>query len=525
MEEQAYVDAMTIHRRRWGILSVLVVSLLVVVLDNTVLNVALKVIQEELHATQSQLAWSVNSYTLVFAGLLFTFGLLGDRFGRRRMLVAGLLLFGAASLVSAYAQSPEQLIAARGLMGIGAAAVMPSTLSIITNVFEPHERGRAIGLWAASVGLAIVIGPVLGGSLLEAFWWGSVFLINVPIVVLGVVLVVWLVPESRDPNPGRLDPGGVLLSVAGLMLLVYGIIEGGERGSVTAPAVWLSVLGGLAILAVFVWHERRSDHPALDVSLFRNPAFTVLVSTIGLMFFAALGVLFLMTFYWQLVRGYSPLQTGLLFLPFAIAQAIFSPLSATVVARFGIRTVAATGLGLVALALFALGFVDERTSLWLLGAVFFVQGVGMANVMPPVTTAVLDAVPRERAGVGSAITNTVRQVGGAFGVAVLGSVLAARYRDGVSPSLGVLPDGARQGAAESLGSTLTAAAEGGPGVVAAVRDAAVPAFLEGMHLAALLGSVAVALTALMAARYLPRKTGAPDAPPQQTEESAEPAAV
>jgi EmrB/QacA subfamily drug resistance transporter len=520
------VDAKAIHERRWGILGVLVVSLLVVVLDNTVLNVALKLIQEDLGATQSELAWSINSYTLVFAGLLFTFGLLGDRFGRKRMLVVGLVLFGLASLASAYAQSPEQLIVARALMGIGGAAVMPSTLSIISNVFEPEERGKAIGIWTASVGLAVVIGPVVGGLLLESFWWGSVFLINIPVIAIGVAFVLWLVPESQDPNPGRLDPGGVLLSVAGLVLLVYGIIEGGERGSITALGVWAPALGGLAILGIFLWYELRSDHPALDVRLFRNPSFSASVSAVGLLFFAMMGVLFFMTFYWQLIRGFSPLETGLLFLPFAAAQMVFSPLSASMVTRFGVRGVAGTGLGIVAFTLLALGFVDADTSLWPIGVLFFLQGAGIAGVMPPVTTAIMGSVPREKAGVGSAMNNTMRQIGGALGVAVLGSVLASQYRDGVSPVLSTLPASLREGAGESLGSTLATAAEIGPDAVAAVRNVAFGAFLDGMHLAAFLAAAVAAVSTLVVMRYLPGRQPAPAVETVRPEEEAvEPAGV
>lgn len=503
------MDAKTIHDRRWGILSVLVVSLLVVVLDNTVLNVALKTIQEDLGATQSELAWSVNSYTLVFAGLLFTFGLLGDRFGRKRILIAGLILFGVASLASAYAQSPEQLILARSIMGIGGAAVMPATLAIITNVFEPEERGRAIGIWVASVGLAIVIGPVVGGGLLETFWWGSVFLINVPIIVAGVLLISWLVPDSRDPSPGRLDLSGVVLSMAGLVMLVYGIIEGGEQASITPPEVWGTLLGGLVLLALFGWHERRSNHPALDLSLFRNPRLSASVSAVGLVFMALMGVIFIMTFYWQLVRGYSPLETGLLFLPFAVAQLVFAPLSSTLVARFGLRAVAGGGLALVAMSLLGLGFVGTQSSLMLIGALFFLQGAAMANVMPPLTTAVMGAVPREKAGIGSALSNMMRQVGGALGVAVLGTILAIQYRDGVAPALDVLPNGARDAAADSLGSTLSAAEQAGPNVVATVREAAVPAFLTGMHMAAFIAAGVVALSTLVVLRYLPGREPAP----------------
>src|SRR6516165_4185875 len=227
------MDTQTIQRRRWVILGVLVVGLLAVVIDNTVLNVALKTIANPvggLGASQSELEWAINSYTLVFAGLLFTAGVLGDRIGRRRMLVIGLVLFGLASLASAYAQSPGQLIWARALMGIGAAGVLPSTLSIISNVFDPRERGKAIGVWAGAVGLGVAIGPVVGGALLERFWWGSVFLINVPIVTVGAIAVLAIVPESRNPRPGRLDLFGVLLSIAGLMAFVYGIIDGGDHG-------------------------------------------------------------------------------------------------------------------------------------------------------------------------------------------------------------------------------------------------------------------------------------------------------
>src|SRR5689334_13413771 len=242
------------HPRRWAILAVLVVSLLVVVLDNTVLNVALRTIADPEHglgATQSQLEWAINSYTLVFAGLLFTAGLLADRLGRRITLITGLAFFGLASLVSAYAGSPAQLIGGRALMGLGAAALMPATLSIIANVFDPRERGRAIGVWAGSVGLGVAIGPIVGGLLLEHFWWGSVFLINVPIAAAGVVLVAFLVPESRDPRPGRIDVVGVLLSIAGLTLFTYGVIEGGDHGFGSTGS-WASLLAAAVVLAGFV---------------------------------------------------------------------------------------------------------------------------------------------------------------------------------------------------------------------------------------------------------------------------------
>src|SRR6266699_5892333 len=254
------MDSQTIYRRRWVILSVLIVGLLAIVIDNTVLNVAMKTIAEPrggLGASQSQLEWAINSYTLVFAGLLFTFGVIGDKVGRKRMLMIGLALFGIASLLSAYSRSPEQLIFARAAMGLGAAAVMPQTLSIISNVFEPRERARAIGIWAMAVGIGVAIGPVVGGLLLAHFWWGSVFLLNVPFTAAGAAAVWLLVPESKNPDPGKIDYVGVLASIAGLVLLVYGIIQGGEKGSWVHAAVLGPIVAGLAILAFFTWYERR----------------------------------------------------------------------------------------------------------------------------------------------------------------------------------------------------------------------------------------------------------------------------
>ncbi|GIJ30079.1 MFS transporter [Micromonospora qiuiae] len=486
----------------------LVISLLVVVLDNTILNVALRTLADPVHglgASQGELEWSINSYTLVFAGLLFTFGVLGDRAGRRRMLLIGLVIFGLASLLSAYAQSPAQLIAARALMGIGGAAIMPATLSIISNVFDPRERGRAIGMWAGAVGLAVAIGPVLGGLLLEHFWWGSVFLINVPIVALGVLLVALLVPESRDPAPGRIDVFGVLLSVVGLVTLTYGIIDGGEHGF-GRPLVWAAILGGLGVLAWFVRYERRSSHPSLDVRLFRVPRFAAPVAMIGLVFFAAMGVMFFSSFYLQLVRGYSPLETGLLFLPFAVAQLVFAPRSATMVRRYGARAVSAVGLMLTAVALSAYAFVGAATPIWLVLVFFFLQGAGMANIMPPATESIMASLPREKAGVGSAVSNTIRQVAAALGVAVIGSVLAAGYRGAIGPALADLPPTAREAAGESIAGAYAVAEQLGPaapGLVAAADDA----FVSAMHWSAVLAALVAAAGVLVALRWMPGRPG------------------
>ena len=498
------------HRRRWVILGVLVVSLLVVVLDNTVLNVALKVIadpQDGLGATQGELQWAINSYTLVFAGLLFTSGILGDRLGRKRLLITGMIVFGLASLASAYAQDPEQLIAARALMGLGGAVVMPQTLSVISNVFTPAERPRAIGIWAGAVGLGIAIGPTLGGLLLDHFWWGSVFLINVPVVALGVTAMAIVAPESRDPKPGRLDPLGVLGSIVGLVLLTYGIISGGQDGWL-APQVLGTIAAGLAVLAAFVWWESRIDHPSLDVRLFRNPRMSAAVGLIGLTFFALSGVVFFLTFYWQSVRGFTPFQAGLLVLPLAITQVIVSPRSAGLVRRYGAKAVSVGGLALVALALSTYGWlVTAATPIWIILAFGVVQGAGMAVVMPAATESIMSTLPRERAGAGSAVQNTARQTAVALGVAVIGSIVSTVYRSRIEGSLTGLPSGLRDLAGESIESTMAVVARLGHAGAPLVEPAK-ESFMSGMHVAGYLAGLFALLGLLVAALWLPGRSAA-----------------
>ncbi|MFE2941370.1 MFS transporter [Streptomyces sp. NPDC059255] len=495
-----------VHRRRWAILGVLMFSLLIVVLDNSILNVAVRTIAAPaptgLGATQSELEWAINSYTLVFAGLLFTSGLLGDRIGRKKVLLFGTVVFAVGSALAALSGSPAELIGYRALMGFGAAFVMPATLAVLMNVFERDEQPKAIGIWAGSVGLGIAIGPITGGVLLEHFWWGSIFLVNVPVAVVGLIAMVLLVPESKDPAPGRVDPLGVLLSIVGLVLLVFGIIRGGELADFTDATVLASLLGGLAVLAVFVLHEKRSSHPAIDIAYFRKPAFAAAVAAIALAFFALMGVTFFSAFYLQSVRGYSALQSGLLILPLAVAQMVFAPRARLVVDRFGARLVCAAGLVLVAGGLAAFALFDAGTPVWVLCLVFFVQGSGMAHVMPPVTVAVMQALPREKAGSGSAINNTFRQVGGALGIAVLGSVLSATYRGGIEGHLGAVPAAARDAAAESIEATLAVAEKLGPAGRPLIGSA-YDAFLDAMHVTAL-GSAAVALAgAVVVALFLP----------------------
>lgn len=506
-----------IHRRRWWILTVLMFSLLIVVLDNSILNVAVKTIASPaptgIGATQSELEWAINSYTLVFAGLLFTAGLLGDRIGRKKVLLFGILVFGIGSALAAMSASPGELITWRALMGFGAAFVMPATLAVLMNVFERDEQPKAIGIWAGSVGLGIAIGPIAGGLLLEHFWWGSIFLVNVPVVVLALVAMAILVPDSRDPKPGKVDPVGVALSIVGLVLLVYGIIRGGELADFTDTTVLLSIVGGLLVLAGFVWHEKRSSHPAIDITYFRKPAFSAAVAAIALVFFALMGVTFFSAFYLQSVRGYSALQSGLLIVPLAAAQMIFAPRARLVVDRFGARAVCTVGMLMVAAGLASFALFDAGTPVWVMCLVFFVQGTGMAHIMPPVTVAVMQALPREKAGSGSAINNTFRQVGGALGIAVLGSVLSTVYRGDIEGHLSAVPAGVRDVAGESIEATLGVAEKLGPVAGKPLVAAANDAFISAMHVTAL-GSAAVALIgAVVVGLYLPGRTPAAPAEP------------
>ncbi|KQW11107.1 MULTISPECIES: MFS transporter [Streptomyces] len=507
-----------VHRRRWAILGVLMLSLLIVVLDNSILNVAIKTISTPaptgLGATQSELEWAINAYTLVFAGLLFTAGLLGDRLGRKKVLLGGLVVFGAGSALAAFSGSPVQLITFRALMGLGAAFVMPATLAVLMNVFERDEQPKAIGIWAGGVGLAIAIGPITGGVLLDHFWWGSVFLINVPIVVLALGLMLWLVPDSRDPNPGRIDPVGVVLSVIGLVLLVYGIIKGGQLADFTDATVLATIGAGLAVLVAFVVFEKRSDHPSIDVTYFKNKVFSAAIGAIGLVFFALMGVTFFSVFYTQSVRGYSPLQTGLLMLPLAAAQLIFAPRARLVVDRFGNRATTTGGMLLIAAMLVAFAALEADTPIWLLEVIFFLMGTGMAHIMTPTSVVIMQALPREKAGSASALSNTFRQVGGALGIAVLGSVLSTAYRNSIESHLGSVPAGVRHTAGESIEATLGVAAKLGPRGDALVGPAN-DAFLHAMHVTALCGAGVALVGALVVALFLP---GRPTEPQQGQEE-------
>ena len=512
------------HPRRWAILSVLVVSLLIVVIDNTVLNIALPTIQKDLQASAAELVWSIDSYILVFAALLFTWGVLGDRIGRKKVLVIGLVIFAVASVACAFSSTPAMLIGFRALMGVGGAAVLPTTLAIITVVFPPHERGKAIGAWAGAVGAAVALGPVLGGLILQhpqwSNWitgndWGAVFLINVPIVLIGLLGIWRIVPESRNPHPQRLDLLGLVLSIVGLTLLIFGIIEASQTLSWTALSVLGPMLAGIAILALFIWVEAKGSHRSFDVSLFRNRGYAVSLTAVTLAFFALSGVTFTLPFYLQILRGYDTLTAGLCFLPFAIGQIIAAPQSARLVLRFGYRGVMTTGLSLVGLSMLGLATVGIDTSIGWVLFLFFIFGLGMGSVIAPASTVMQNVLPLARAGAGSAVQNTVRQVGGALGVAIIGTILATQYSQRAAGALDGLPadvpEAARQAASNSIVATdalLDSASQAGApaGALDAVRTGAYDAFLTSSHITYFVSFTVVTIAALVVAFLLPKIT-------------------
>lgn len=516
-------DEDTGHPRRWAILAVLVISLIVAVLDNTVLNVAMKTLADPndgLGAGQGELAWMINSYTLVFAGLLFASGVIGDRLGRKRMLLGGLLVFGVASLLSAYAATPDQLIWYRALMGAGAAIMMPSTLSILRDIFSNREFPKALGIWTGAVGVGGALGPIVGGALLERFWWGSVFLINVPIIALGIVAILFLVPESKGRQT-RPDLIGMALSMIGLVSLTYGIIEAGDSGSWTAPRVWGTIGFGVLVLIGFVLWERRIPHASLDMRLFKNTRFSASSAIITLTFFGMMGLMFFMTFYFQLLRQYTPLETGLLFLPFGAAMLIFSPLSNTLVLRFGAKAAGIAAMLLVIANFAVTGLVfDADTPVWLMVMMFFITGIGMSNLMPPAMNTLMSSVPKEQAGVASALGNTLRQTGGAIGVAVLGTVMAQTYRSQIADTAPGLPEAARSDLPSTYGALESGAVP--PEAAAQVTEAANASFIDALGTTAFT-AIGVAVAGLIViAVFFPGKRREQDRSAER-EQAAEPA--
>ncbi len=422
-------------KRKAAILAVLCISILMTTLDNTVLNVALPTLARQLHSTVSDLQWIVDAYTLVFAGLEITAGNIGDRYGRKGILFGGMAVFGLGSAMSAFSTSSSELIAFRCVMGVGGAFVMPATLAVIMDVFvDPHERAKAIGIWSGASGLGVAIGPILGGILLAHYWWGSVFLINVPIVVFGLVAIAFLVPPSRDPRTRPPDPIGSMLSIAGIGMLVWGIIDVPINGW-GDPTVPAAMAAGAVIMGLMVLWERHSAHPMLNMSLFKKRRFTAAAASLTLTFFALAGVMFLMTQYMQSVLGYSPIHMGFAIAPVSVLLAGGAVLSSFLVPRIGTKIVVSVGLGAIIVGLLLLSSLTVKEQYTSLLAPLFLIGAGVGIAMPPSTDSIMGSFSHEESGVGSAMNGTALQLGGTLGVAVIGSMLNARYRAGITPLL------------------------------------------------------------------------------------------
>jgi len=501
-EEQAY-------KKRWFALACLNVSLLIIALDNTVLNVALPSISTDLSASASELQWIIDAYILVFAALLLTMGAIGDRYGRKKVLQAGLVIFGVGSFGAILSTSTEMLIGARAFLGIGAAMIMPSTLSILTATFrEPKERAKAIAIWVAAFPLGMGSGPLISGALLDHFWWGSVFVINIPVVIIGLVGGHFFIHESKDEKTRKPDIPGVFLSIAGLFALVYGIIRAGEE-SWSDGLVLISLGVSAALLSAFGWWQNYTANPMLPLRFFRNMSFTGANIALTLVMFSMFGSFFFMTQYFQTVQGYTPFETGVRILPMAFVSMFFAINSARVAHHIGTKLTVSIGIFLAGCGLLFLSQVPEvDTEYWVLLIGLCVMPMGMGTAMSPATNSVMGSVPVNKAGVGSAMNDTTRQVGGALGIAVLGTVLNGIYLskiDGLREQIPMLSEEALGGIESSIqGAHIVAENMPDPTVSQTIIDTADQAFVTGMNDAFFVGFIIMMVTAVLTFIILPK---------------------
>jgi EmrB/QacA subfamily drug resistance transporter len=482
---------------RWYTLGVLCLSLLVIVIDGTIVNVALPTFARDLHAGTTGLQWIVDAYTLTYAALLLLAGALADRYGRHHALSGGLVTFAAGSLAAAFTQTTTELIAARVLMGIGAALIMPATLSLLSTVFtDPVERTKAIGLWSAVSGVGVAIGPVAGGWLLSHFSWDSIFLVNLPIVAIALVAGHWLIPASRAPQHGRLDVSGALLSVAAFTALTYAIIEAPTNGWLSGATLGLFAAAA-ALLVAFAVREARAANPVLPLRIFRNPKFTGPAVTLTVLFFALTGTVFLTTQIYQFLLGYSPLAAGVRALPSAGALAVFSPLGAALAKRAGVRLPVVLGLALVAggLVFFSTATAASGYGHYVIALVATSAGIGLA--MSAATSVSMSQLPREMAGVGSAVNDTTRNMGSVLGVAVFGSIAASVFASRMASVTA-------NHAVTSVGAVAELARHAGGSYGASLLHTAASAFVAGADRAVIAGVIAALAGAVIAARTLRR---------------------
>ena len=495
------------------ILVALLLAAFVINLDTTLVNVALPALVRELHATTTELQWVVDAYNLVFAALLLTFGSLSDRFGRKGVLLAGLTVFGAASLAGGFTTSPAALIAARSVMGLGAAMTFPATLSLISNVFtERRERARAIGLWGAIAGVAIALGPIVGGWLLEHFNWSSIFIAMAPVAAAGILLIIASVPTSKNTDAAPVDIPGLMLSAAAMGLLVFTIIEAPDYGWTSVRSL-LGFAVSAVLLAVFIWWEQRTSHPMLDVRLFRNMRFSAASGAVTVAFFTLFGFIFLITLYFQFVRGYAPLSTGVRLLPVALSVGVGSVAGTQLAVRFGTKLIVTVGL--VAMAGFyvwAAATASATLGYGIIAVQMVLYGLGMGLTSAPATESIMGAVSRRQAGVGSAVNDSTRLLGGTLGVAVIGSVYASLYASRLTATLPAgLPARISDIAHQSLGAAYAVAGRVPGALGRAVHDAATNAFLHGLSVGCLVAGGVAAAGAVLAVLFLPAQPVSPHA--------------
>ncbi|GAA2933051.1 MFS transporter [Streptomyces thioluteus] len=482
-------------RGRWVALAVLVLAVLLVAVDATVLGLATPFLSEDLRPSGTQLLWIGDVYSFVIAGLLVSMGSLGDRIGRKKLLLCGAVAFGAVSVLNAYASSPEMMIAARALLGVAGATLMPSTLALIRNLFhDPRERSLAIGIWGAMASAGAAVGPVVGGFLLENFWWGSVFLINLPVMAVLVLVGSKLLPESRDPAPGPWDLLSVVLSMTGIVAVVYAIKEGAANGA--SPEVGVAAAVGVAALVWFVRRQLRLPAPLLDMRLFRNRGFSGAVLADLLTVLGLSGLVFFLSQFLQLVQNRDPLEAGLAELPAAIGAVTAGLLAGQAARRWSVRGVVSGGLAAIGTALAVLGWLSTGTAYPLLGAVLLVVGVGAGFSFTVTADVILSSVPKEQAGAASAVSETAYELGAALGIALLGSIVTGVYRGFTVPA-GV-PEAPAAAAHESLGGAVKAAVTLPADTGSALLSSAQHAFVDGLRIASGVGAVVLLSTAVAA---------------------------
>jgi len=499
---------------RWPALVVVCVAALIINVDNTILNVALPTLVRDLHATSSELQWIVDSYAMVFAGLLFVGGSLADRFGRRRFFLIGLSLFGAGSVGAAFSGSVHLLIACRAVMGAGAALTIPASLSIINDIFrDPKERARAIGTWAGTIGLGIAIGPIAGGLLLSRFWWGSIFLVNIPIVAGGFIGALVLVPDSKNPNAKRPDPIGAVLSIAGLGLMLWAIIEGPSQGWTSSTVAGVG-LASVVVLGSFVAWEAHSDNPMLELGFFRDRRFSIALAAECLGVFGLMGALFVQTQFLQFDLGYSPLQAGLRILPIAAMIVLSATLSPILARLIGVKFTVASALAAIAGGLWQISTHSTfSTTYWEVVPGLLLIGLGAGLMLPTATNSVVGSVPQGDSGIGSATNTVALQVGGALGVAVVGSVMLTRYQNRMSAALAGhhVPAAVMPSILGSLGGALVVAERVGGATGALLARGAHTAFMSGNEVSLAVGAVVALGGVIVVLAALPSPApGSPD---------------